>query len=100
ALASPSLLAFHAALFVVGVGWNFMYMGGSTLLTLIPEAALRSRLQAINEFCTFSSVTLASGLTGWVYAQLGWQAILLMGIALLAALFASQWSRKPALQQA
>lgn len=100
ALASPSLLAFHAALFVVGVGWNFMYMGGSTLLTLIPEAPLRSRLQAINEFCTFSSVTLASGLTGWVYAQLGWQAILLMGIALLAALFASQWSRKPALQQA
>ena len=34
-----------------------MYMGGSTLLTLIPEAPLRSRLQAINEFCTFSSVT-------------------------------------------
>ena len=62
-------------------------------------APLRSRLQAINEFCTLQLGHLASGLTGWVYAQLGWQAILLMGIALLAALFASQWSRKPALQQ-
>lgn len=98
ALASTSLLAFHAALFVVGVGWNFMYMGGSTLLTLIPDAPLRAKLQAINEFCTFTSVTLASGLTGWVYAQLGWQAILVMGIALLAGLFAAQWARKPAVQ--
>lgn len=98
ALASTSLLAFHAALFVVGVGWNFMYMGGSTLLTLIPDAPLRAKLQAINEFCTFTSVTLASGLTGWVYAQLGWQAILIMGITLLAGLFAAQWARKPAVQ--
>lgn len=96
ALTSLSLFTFHCALFVVGVGWNFMYMGGSTLLTLIPDAPLRSRLQAINEFTTFTSVTLVSGLTGWVYAQLGWQAILIMGIVLLAGLFATQWNRKSA----
>lgn len=98
ALASTSLIAFHTALFVVGVGWNFMYMGGSTLLTQIPDAPLRAKLQAINEFITFTSVTLASGLTGWVYAQLGWQAILIMGITLLAGLFAAQWARRPAVQ--
>jgi hypothetical protein len=99
ALSSIGLLAFHCALFVVGVGWNFMYMGGSTLLTLISEAPLRSRLQAINEFITFTSVTLVSGLTGWVYAKLGWGAILIMGILLLAGLFASQWNKKSALQE-
>ncbi|MEY4589723.1 MAG: hypothetical protein RL497_1799 [Pseudomonadota bacterium] len=96
ALSSEHLWAFHSALFVVGVGWNFMYMGGSTLLTHIPDAPLRSRLQAINEFITFASVTLVSGLTGWVYAQLGWQAILVMGIVLLAALSAVQWQQNKA----
>jgi MFS family permease len=100
ALASESLLAFHCALFVVGLGWNFMYMGGSTLLTQIPDALLRSRLQAINEFITFSSITLISGLTGWVYVQLGWQAILLMGIVLLLGMLVLQGRRCVAILRA
>lgn len=91
ALINQSLWFFHAALFVVGLGWNFMYMGGSTLLTHIADPAVRSRLQSINEFITFSSVTIVSGLTGWVYTQLGWEAILIMGMVMLAGLFALTW---------
>lgn len=91
ALINQSLLVFHAALFIVGLGWNFMYMGGSTLLSQISDPAVRSRLQSINEFITFSSVTIVSGLTGWVYIQLGWEAILVMGIVMLAGLFVINW---------
>lgn len=97
ALFSNGLLAFHVALFVVGVGWNFMYMGGSTLLTQVPNPAQRSRLQALNEFVTFSSITLVSGLTGWVYSAFGWASILCTALGFLALLAASHWlQRTPA----
>jgi hypothetical protein len=63
-------------------------MGGSTLLTFISDVGLRSRLQSINEFMTFSCITLISGLTGWLYESLGWQSILYIAVTLLAAVLA------------
>ncbi len=89
ALLGTSLSVFHFALLIVGVGWNFMYMGGSTLLTHIPDAGLRSRLQSINEFMTFACITVISGLTGWLYDALGWQAIIYIALTLLLAVFAA-----------
>lgn len=85
ALTGTSLTTFHVALLVVGIGWNFMYMGGSTLLTFIEDVGLRSRLQSINEFATFSCITLISGLTGWLYESLGWTVILYIAVTLLIA---------------
>lgn len=84
ALVGTSLSIFHFALLIVGIGWNFMYMGGSTLLTFISDLGLRSRLQSINEFMTFSCITLISGLTGWLYESLGWHSILYIAVTLLA----------------
>ncbi|MFO1390137.1 MFS transporter [Cellvibrio sp.] len=88
ALTGTTLHIFHFALLIVGIGWNFMYMGGSTLLTFISDAGLRSRLQSINEFATFSCITLISGLTGWLYESLGWQVILYIAVTLLTAVLA------------
>ncbi len=85
ALGGQALIFFHFALLVIGVGWNFMYMGGSTLLTQIPDAAQRTRLQAINEFITFTCVTIISGLTGWLFELLSWHNILYIAITLLLA---------------
>ncbi len=85
ALAGQALMFFHVALLVVGVGWNFMYMGGSTLLTQIPDATQRSRLQAINEFITFISATIVAGLTGWLFELVGWHSILYIAMTLLLA---------------
>lgn len=85
ALAGQALVFFHVALLVVGVGWNFMYMGGSTLLTHIPDATQRSRLQAINEFLTFSCATIIAGLTGWLFELVGWHSILYIAMVLLLA---------------
>lgn len=85
ALAGQSLTNFHLSLLVVGVGWNFMYMGGSTLLTQIPDATQRNRLQAINEFITFTLVTVIAGLTGWLFEILGWHSVIYIAITLLTA---------------
>ena len=88
-LLGTSLNTFHFSLLVVGIGWNLMYMGGSTLLTHIADIGLRSRLQSINEFVTFTCITFISGLTGWLYESLGWQAILYIAVTLLLAVIAT-----------
>lgn len=89
ALLGTSLPVFHFALLIVGIGWNLMYMGGSTLLSQIANAGLRSRLQSINEFITFTCITVISGLTGWLYDALGWQAIIYIALTLLLAVIAT-----------
>ncbi|GGY62425.1 MFS transporter [Cellvibrio zantedeschiae] len=89
ALLGTSLNIFHFSLLVVGVGWNFMYMGGSTLLAQIPDVGLRSRLQSINEFITFAAITFISGLTGWIYESMGWLAIIYIALILLLAVIAT-----------
>lgn len=98
ALMGIALSHFHWALMLVGVGWNFMYMGGSTLITQVPELNLRSRLQSINEFVTFAVMTLTAGTTGVLYEQLGWApllqlTILLVGIFSLVVIV-DQWRKK------
>ena len=83
ALFGQALIFFHVALLIVGVGWNFMYMGGSTLLTQIPDATQRSRLQAVNEFITFIAATIIAGVTGWLFDMVGWHSILYIATTLL-----------------
>lgn len=83
ALMGIALFHFHWALMLVGVGWNFMYMGGSTLITQVPELNLRSRLQSINEFVTFATMTLTAGTTGLLYEHLGWAPLMQVTILLL-----------------
>ena len=86
ALLGQALVNFHIALLLVGIGWNLMYMGGSTLLTRVPDSYIRGRLQAINEFATYAVMTVTAGVTGWIYHQLGWQLLLISAAALLVAI--------------
>jgi MFS family permease len=89
AMFNQRLIGFHIALGIVGVGWNLMYMGGSTLLTLIADVDLRARIQSINEFITFGLTTLIAGATGWLYAHSGWVWVLIVGIICLLVLLIS-----------
>ncbi len=85
ALSGLTLAHFHVALTLVGLGWNLMYMGGSTLIAQVP-APERTRLQAVNEFTTFGCVASAAGAAGWVYQAQGWYAVAQWSLGLLAAL--------------
>lgn len=88
AVAGMELTHFHWALMLVGVGWNFMYMGGSTLITQV-DISIRPRLQAMNEFVTFAIMTLTAGATGWLFQYFGWKPLLQMAFVfvLILALF-------------
>ncbi|ACE82764.1 MFS transporter [Cellvibrio japonicus] len=90
ALLGLALTHFHWALMLVGVGWNLMYMGGSTLVTQVPEVSLRARLQSINEFVTFAVMTLTAGTAGVLYQELGWA--LLLQFTILVVVIFSLWA--------
>ncbi len=63
---------FWAALLLLGVGWNFMYIGGTSLLTETYRPAEAAKVQALNEFVVFSSAALASFAAGALLHWLGW----------------------------
>lgn len=95
ALRDQSLTGFHVALAVVGVGWNLMYLGGSTLLAVLPDQARRGRVQAMTEFVTFAVTTLIAGATGWLYALASWDGVLTVGfVCMVLVAAATGFSRK------
>jgi hypothetical protein len=60
ALAGVTLPHFFGALILLGIGWNFGFIGATTLLTSAHTAAEKGRIQGINDFVVFGGVTLAS----------------------------------------
>ena len=59
-------------LFVIGVGWNFLFTGATTLLTETYSEAEKSRAQGFNHLALFSGVAFAALLSGTMHFYLGW----------------------------
>jgi MFS family permease len=70
-----SVTHFWAALLLLGVGWNFMFIGGTSLLTETYSAEEGAKSQALNDFVVFSSAACASFGAGALLYTLGWQLV-------------------------
>ena len=75
ALSGTALLNFWTALFLVGVGWNFMYVGASALLTEAHTPAERAKTQAANDFLIFVTMAISSAASGLLLNKSGWYAV-------------------------
>ena len=87
ALSGTDVMHFLGALLVLGVGWNFLYIGGSTLATEAWQPEERTRAQAALDFCVYTTMTLTSFSSGALVTTGGWTAMnlgALLPIALLA----------------
>ncbi len=86
---------FRAALLLLGVGWNFMFIGATQLVTRTYSPAEKAKTQAANEFMIFSMVTLASLGAGWMESALGWTTtnMLMLPLVLWAMLVLGWFSR-------
>jgi MFS family permease len=84
ALGSHHLMHYWWGLVLLGAGWNLLFVAGTTLLTTTYRPAERFKAQAVNEFAVFGSQALASLLAGPAIQHLGWQALNLTGLPLLA----------------
>jgi MFS family permease len=97
ALRSTDLPHFYAGLACLGVGWNFMFVGGTTLLAQSYRPSERAKTQATSEFTTFAFTALGSLFAGQLLARFGWATINaaifpFLGLAALATL-AYAWSQ-------
>ena len=82
-----TFLVFCASLMLLGVGWNFTFLGGTTLLTTTYEPSEKAIVQGFNDFFVFSTVTLTALLSGVLHHLWGWLTLssgALVPIALVA----------------
>ena len=87
-LTGTSFSSFASALILLGVGWNFMYIGGTTLLTSTYTTAEKGSAQAINDMLIFAVGLVCSFGAGGLLHALGWQTlnlVLLPWLGLAAA---------------
>jgi MFS family permease len=66
---------FVVGLIMLGVGWNFLYIGSTTLLTEAYLPAEKGAVQGINEFVVFSTTTLTALSAGYLHHKYGWEAL-------------------------
>jgi MFS family permease len=83
ALMGVSEWHFRGALSLNGVGWNFLFVGATTLLTTTYRPAERGKAQAFNDFMVFGVTTLASLMAGVVLELQGWAALNYVALALV-----------------
>jgi MFS family permease len=72
ALSGVDLMQFLVALFVLGVGWNFLYTGGSTLLTTTYRPEEKNKAQGAMDTCVFATMALSSFSSGALVTTQGW----------------------------
>ena len=71
-LAGIDFLNFFVGMTLVGVGWNFLFIGGTTLLTQTHTPAERAKVQGFNDFLIWSSVMVSVLASGALQTGLGW----------------------------
>ncbi|MDT8855960.1 MFS transporter [Paracoccaceae bacterium Fryx2] len=81
ALTGVEIETFFAALILLGIGWNFGFIGATTMLTAAHTTQERGRMQGLNDLLVFGGVTLASFSSGGLMncsggsVQAGWAAV-------------------------
>jgi MFS family permease len=76
-LAGIDILHFWLALMLLGLGWNFLFVGGTSLLTKCYRPSERAKMQGFNDFLTFTGVAICSFIAGAIEQSWGWNAVLL-----------------------
>lgn len=87
AMQGHELMHFWWALVLLGVGWNFLFIGGTTLLPQSYSHDERFKAQAVNDVVVFSMQALAALSAGWVLFRYGWDVQLMICVPLVVIAF-------------
>lgn len=89
------LINFSVALLLLGIGWNFLFIGSTTLLTETYTPIEKAKTQAAHDFLMFAFVAFATMLSGSMFQNLGWKAVNIAGVPMmLIILIAIFWLRQ------
>jgi MFS family permease len=98
ATAGVSLMHFWWALTLLGIGWNFLFVGGTTLLTETCAAEERAKVQGSNDFIVYTVQGVTSLASGAAIGSAGWNFLNLLALpmVLLTAAATLWWMRSAA----
>lgn len=89
------VLHYGMSMVALGVGWNFLFLGGTVLLAAAHQPAERFRAQAVNDFSVFGLSALGSLSAGVVLQLFDWHAVLMASIApVLVTLLMLVWAQR------
>jgi predicted MFS family arabinose efflux permease len=74
-IAGITVAHFWVALALLGIGWNFAFIGATTLVTQAHRPEERNKVQSFNDFLIFGTMAIGSFASGKVLATLGWSAV-------------------------
>ena len=89
ALSGVEVANFWWALVLLGVGWNFLYIGGTTLLTETYRPEERAKAQGANEFAIFAMMAVSSFSSGMIVTNAGWEKVNYAAAPLIAVVIAA-----------
>lgn len=98
-LSGETMLAYSLSLLLVGIGWNFMFVGGSTLLSLSYRDHERKKAQGLAETSRFIFSAIATSGAGVMLAVVGWKPLGLMMLPVLLICLVSTWQYGHALRK-
>ena len=83
ALSGHALDNYWISLILLGLGWNFLFIGGTSLLPKAYHEHEKFKVQSVNDFLIFSLQAIASLSAGWFVFNFGWEVVLLSVVPLL-----------------
>ncbi|MBR0779612.1 MFS transporter [Bradyrhizobium diazoefficiens] len=97
-LSGITAMHFWATLIVLGVGWNFSFIGASALVLETHRPQERNKVQAFNDFLVFGMMAIGSFSSGQLLASYGWDAVnmvvfppVVLGLVVLSL---ASWARR------
>ena len=88
ALSGTDLWQFWFAMFALGLGWNFSFTGGTTLLTESHAPSERAKIQGTNDFIVFTFMAISSMFSGTLYHFMGWTWVNLATLPMIGVMLA------------
>ena len=88
ALTGEAFLNYLSGLMLLGVAWNFLFIGGTSLLITAYKPAEAAKVQAIHDFLIFAVVSLASFAAGSLLNSFGWRSLNMMVMPFLLVVLA------------
>jgi len=84
ALSGIGVPHFWVSLVALGMGWNFLYIGGTTLLTETYRPEEKAKAQGANDFSIFAMMAISSFTSGSIITTAGWEAVNYSALPLVA----------------
>jgi MFS family permease len=97
-LSGVTAMHFWATLVILGIGWNFSFVGASALVLETHRPRERNKVQAFNDFLVFGMMALGSFLSGQLLANFGWSTVNLVVfppvLLRLTVLMLASWAKR------